>query len=66
LVGRERFFWIYVFESLPALLVPMLFPNLFNLALDMMALFVFALLAPGVMVGVIARDKRIMGNYPRG
>lgn len=60
--GRQRFFWIYLIESLPALVVPMFFPNLFNLALDMMVLFVFVLLGPGVLVGLIARKKRIMGN----
>ena len=60
--GRQRFFWIYLIESLPALVVPLLFPNLFNLAIDMMVLFVFVLLGPGVMVGLIAGKKRIMGN----
>jgi Mn2+/Fe2+ NRAMP family transporter len=60
--GRQKFFWIYLFESLPALLVPMLFPDLFHLAIDMMVLFVFVLLGPGVMVGLIARKKRIMGD----
>ena len=60
--GRQRFFWIYVAESLPALLVPMLFPNLFKLAIGMMVLFVFVLLGPGIMVGLIARKKQIMGD----
>jgi manganese transport protein len=60
--GRQRFFWIYLAESLPALLVPMLFPNLLNLAIGMMVLFVFVLLGPGIMVGLIARKKQVMGN----
>ncbi|MGA8905010.1 MAG: divalent metal cation transporter [Candidatus Bathyarchaeia archaeon] len=60
--GRQRFFWIYLFESLPALVVPMLLPDLFHLAIDMMVLFVFVLLGPGVMVGLITRKKRLMGN----
>jgi Mn2+/Fe2+ NRAMP family transporter len=64
--GRQRFFWIYLFESLPALVVPMLFPDLFHLAIDMMVLFVFVLLGPGVMVGLITRKKRIMGNLSSG
>ncbi|HMK83175.1 MAG TPA: divalent metal cation transporter [Candidatus Bathyarchaeia archaeon] len=64
--GRQRFFWIYLIESLPALIVPMIFPDLFRLAIDMMVLFVFVLLGPGVMVGVIARKKRIMGNLSSG
>lgn len=60
--GRQKFFWIYLLESLPALVVPMLFPNLFNLAIGMMVLFVFVLLGPGVLVGLIAGKKRVMGN----
>ncbi len=27
--GRQKFFWIYLIESLPALFVPMLFPDFF-------------------------------------
>ena len=60
--GKQKFFWIYLFESLPALFVPMFFPDLFHLAIDMMVLFVFVLLGPGVMVGLIARKKRVMGD----
>jgi Mn2+/Fe2+ NRAMP family transporter len=60
--GRERFFWIYLIESLPALVVPMLFPDLFGLAIGMMVLFVFVLLGPGIMVGLIAGKKQIMGK----
>ena len=60
--GRQRFFWIYLVESLPALVVPMLFPNLLNLAIGMMVLFVFVLLGPGIMVGLIARKKQVMGD----
>ena len=60
--GRQKFFWIYLVESLPALVVPMLFPDLFHLALDMMVLFVFVLLGPGIMVGLITRKKQVMGN----
>ncbi len=61
--GRRRFFWIYLIESLPALFVPMLFPDLFKLAIDMMVLFVFVLLGPGVMVGLIGRKKQVMGRF---
>ena len=60
--GRQGFFWIYLGESLPALVVPMLFPDLFNLAISMMVLFVFVLLGPGVMVGLIARKREVMGK----
>ncbi len=64
--GRQKFFWIYLIESLPALFVPMLFPDLFNLAIGMMVLFVFVLIGPGVMVGLIARKKRLMRSLSSG
>jgi len=60
--GRRGFFWIYMVESLPALFIPMFFPDLFKLAIDMMVLFVFVLLGPGVVVGLIARKKQVMGE----
>ena len=60
--GRQKFFWLYLIESLPALLVPMLFPDLFGLAIGMMVLFVFVLLGPGIMVGLIAGQRQIMGK----
>jgi Mn2+/Fe2+ NRAMP family transporter len=61
-LGRQKFFWIYLIESLPALIVPMLFPDLFNLAIGLMVLFVFVLLGPGVMVGLIAGKEQVMGK----
>jgi Mn2+/Fe2+ NRAMP family transporter len=64
--GRQRFFRIYLVESLPALFVPLLFPDLFNLAIEMMVLFVFVLLGPGIMVGLVARNKRLMGDLSSG
>jgi manganese transport protein len=65
-LGRQSFFWIYAVESLPALFVPMLFPNLLKLTINMMVLFVFVLLGPGIMLGLIAREKRIMGDLSSG
>ena len=64
--GRQRFFWVYLIESLPAVVVPMFFPNLLNLAISMMVLFVFVLLGPGIMVGLIVKKKRIMGDFSSG
>jgi len=64
--GRQRFFWIYLLESLPALLVPLFIPDLFHLAIDMMVVFVFVLLAPGIMVGLIASKKQVMHEYVSG
>ena len=60
--GREKFFWIYLVESIPALIIPMVFPDLFNLAIGLMVVFVFVLLGPGLMVGLIAGKKQVMGD----
>lgn len=60
-VGRDKFFWIYLFESLPALVVPMLIPNLFGLLLNSMVAFTFVLIGPGIILGLIASNRKIMG-----
>jgi len=55
------FSWVYVLESLPAVFVPILFTSTLNLILDLMVLFVFILVGPGILLGLIASDARIMG-----
>ena len=60
-LGRNKFFWIYLLESLPAVAVPMFFPNLFSLLLNSMVAFTFVLMGPGIILGVIASNKKIMG-----
>jgi manganese transport protein len=59
-IGRNRFFWIYFLESLPAVAVPMFFPNLFSLLLNSMVAFTFILIGPGVILGLIASNRKIM------
>jgi Mn2+/Fe2+ NRAMP family transporter len=54
---------VYVVESLPALVVPMLTLNLVNLALNLMVLQIVVLLAPAITLGVIASNRRLMGRY---
>jgi manganese transport protein len=60
-LGRNRFFWIYLLESLPAVAVPMFFPNLFTLLLNSMVAFTFVLIGPGIILGLIASNRKIMG-----
>ncbi len=62
-VGREKFFWIYLLESLPALAVPMFYPNLFNLLLNSMVLFTFVLIGPGIIMGLVASNAKIMKEF---
>jgi manganese transport protein len=61
--GRSRFFWIYVLESVPAVAIPILQPNHVELVLNLMVAFVFVLVGPGILVGVLSSNKKIMGQF---
>ena len=60
--GGNRFFWVYVAESLPAVAIPIFYPDLLSLALGLMVAFVFVLAGPGVLMGKVASDTRVMGE----
>ncbi len=60
-IPRGRTFWIYAAESIPAVLVPFLFPHPLELVLLMMVALVFILIGPGILVGLVASDRTIMG-----
>ena len=60
---RERFFWVYVAESLPAVAVPIFYPDPLALVLGLMVAFVFVLAGPGILMGRLASDSRVMGGY---
>jgi len=55
--------WIYVGESVPAVVVPLLFPQLVTLVLALMVAMVFILIVPGAFVGALSSDRRVMGQY---
>jgi len=57
---KKSVFWIYVAESFPAVFVPLLFPQLITLILALMVAMVFVLIVPGVFLGTIASDRRVM------
>ncbi|MCY0860509.1 MAG: divalent metal cation transporter [Sulfolobaceae archaeon] len=59
---RSQGFAVYVVESLPALIVPFIFKNLVSYILNLMVVFVFALIGPAFIMGIIAQDERIMGH----
>ena len=63
---KSSFFWVYVVESLPAVAVPIFYPDLLGLALNMMVLFVFVLAGPGILLGKLASDRKVMGTYASG
>ena len=54
--------WIYVMESAPAVVVPLLFPQLVTLVLALMVAMVFILIVPGVVLGRLASDPRVVGG----
>jgi Mn2+/Fe2+ NRAMP family transporter len=60
---RRRAFWVYTAESVPAVIVPFLFPHPLTLVLDLMVLLVFILVGPGIVVGFLASDRRVMGDH---
>jgi len=53
--------WIYAVESVPALIVPLLLPQLVTLVLAVMVAMVFILIVPGTLVGRLVTDRGLMG-----
>lgn len=63
-IPKGKTYIVYILESLPAVIFPMIFSSsLVNFMLTLMVIFVFVLMGPGVMVGIISSSKRIMGEY---
>ena len=60
---KESFLWVYVAESLPAVAIPILFPAPLSLVLGLMVVFVFVLVGPGILMGLLGSNERIMGRY---
>jgi manganese transport protein len=63
---KESFLWVYVAESVPAVVIPIFYPTPLSLVLDLMVVFVFVLVGPGVLMGLLSADKRIMGENASG
>jgi manganese transport protein len=64
--GRNNWFKVYLVESMPAVVVPMITLNLVNLALTLMVLQILVLVAAALILGVVAADRRLMGPYALG
>ena len=56
---------LYVAESLPAILLVLLIPPsmLINGVIDFLVVFVFVLLGPAIILGMIAQNRKIMGRF---
>ena len=61
--GKNSFFWVYLAESIPGVAIPIFYPDLLSLVLGLMVAFVFVLAGPGILMGKIASDVRVMGEY---
>jgi len=58
--GRKNWFKVYLVESIPALVVPLLSFNLINLAISLMVLQIVVLIGPAITLGLISSNKRLM------
>lgn len=61
--GRKNWFKVYLAESLPAVVVPLLSLNLVNLALNLMVLQIIVLMGPAVILGLMSSNKKLMGAH---
>ena len=59
----ENWFWVYVLESTPALLISVLPYNLVNLAIGLLAIQVVVLIGPAVILGLLASSEALMGIH---
>jgi manganese transport protein len=61
---RSRAFWVYFVESIPAVILTIILTtNLLTSILNLMLAFVFVLIGPAVIMGLIASDQRVMGEH---
>jgi len=60
---KSSFLWVYLAESLPAVVIPILYPEPLSLVLGLMVVLVFVLVGPGVLMGLLGSNRKIMGGY---
>lgn len=62
-LGRNSLFKVYLTESISGLVISVLPFTLVKLALSLLALDVVVLIGPGIVLGLVASDKELMGNH---
>lgn len=62
----NTWFKIYIAESLPAVVLVFFFNNLIGLVLTLMVALIFVLIGPVVAMGLLAENKKLMGEYALG
>lgn len=67
-MDRRSIWVIYVVESVPGVLAALLIPaaDLINIVIYLLVFFVFVLIGPMTMLGVIGSDRKIMGDLAMG
>ena len=61
--GRRHWFKVYLMESVPAVIVPLVSLNLINMALNLMVLQIVVLVGPAIILGLLSSKKGLMGEY---
>lgn len=62
----STWFKIYIAESLPAVVLVFFFNDLIGLVLTLMVALIFVLIGPVVAMGLLAQNKRLMGEHALG
>lgn len=62
-LNRRNQLILYSMESLPGLVIPFIMPDIISLILDLMVVFVFVLMLPGITMGLLAGQSRVMGKH---
>ena len=62
----RNFYLVYLLETLPAAAVPLLSTDLVGLMLNLMVVFVFVTIVPGVMLGLLCSKRSLMGENVMG
>ena len=61
-IAKSRIFWVYALESIPAVIVPFVYPHPLTIVLAFMVALVFLLIGPGITLGWLASNRKIMGK----
>ncbi len=61
--GRNNWFKLYLIESIPAVIIPILTLNLVDLALNLMVLQIIVLIGPAIILGLVSANHRLMGQH---
>lgn len=60
---KKSALWIYAIESIPAVFIPLFFPQLITLVLALMVAMVFILIVPAILLGKLVSDPTVMGEH---